>query len=149
MVTTLSMNLPQSAADHVAGVVRLVRQICLLREQGETDRAARLQANDLAAALRDLQAEHGPDALREEGLQALFAAERERVAEAVLLAELLIPQLTGGPRLARSVAPARAPAPMPASAPAAGPPAIPDLLDAMLAAERTGRHPSPVVHRKP
>jgi hypothetical protein len=136
----------------VAGVARVIRQICLLREQGDVAQAARLQENELAVAVRDLRLAHGPAVLPEAELQAMFAAEDQRVAEAVILSELLIPRLVeswpvhAGPATGRRSVPASPPSA--ARAPAAGPPAIPDLLDAMLAAERTGRHPSPATHRE-
>ena len=141
----------QSAA---AGVARVVRQICLLREQGDASQATRLQENELAVAVRDLRLAHGPAVLPEGELQAMFAAEERRVAEAVILSELLLPRLveswparSGSLRSAASRAGRESP-PVPTPAPAAGPPAIPDLLDAMLAAERTGRRPSPATHRE-
>ncbi len=134
----------------MASIARLVRQICLLREQGDAGRAAQLQENDLTAAVRNLRATHGAEILPEPGLQALFAAERQRVAEAVLLAELLIPQLLGSRPVPRPAAAITAVTPRPAAPrpPDAGPPAITDLLDAMLAAERAGRRPSPLSTRE-
>ena len=86
MLTTLSTNLEPPAAGRVAGITRLMRQICLLREQGDTGRAARLHEHDLAAAVRDLRAAHGAEALLDDELRTLFAAEEQRVAEAVMLA---------------------------------------------------------------
>ena len=86
----------------------------------------------------------------------MFAAEQKRVADAVVLSELLIPQLVksfgnSAPPLAqpaRSVAAAAAigsrdsSVPIPKAAVAAGvSPVIADLLDAMLASERGGRRP--------
>ncbi|MBI2496552.1 MAG: hypothetical protein HYV75_00995 [Opitutae bacterium] len=145
---------PSPVAARVAGLARIVRQVCLLREQGDAAQAARLQENELATAVRDLRLAHGPEALAESELHGLFAAEERRVAEAVILSELLIPRLVeswpagpparppGSPRTLPPPPAARAPAP------AAGPPAIPDLLDAMLAAERTGRHPPPANPRQ-
>jgi hypothetical protein len=140
----------QSAA---AGVARVVRQICLLREQGDTPQAAQLQENELADAVRDLRLAHGPAVLPDTELQAMFAAEERRVAEAVILSELLIPRLVENwpaePRPPRSGGLRSSPASAPvAVAPPAGPPAIPDLLDAMLAAERPGRRPPPATHRE-
>ena len=132
----------------------MVRQICLLREQGDAVQAAQLQENDLAAAVRDLRLAQGAAALPEAELQAMFATEEQRVADAVILSELLLPRLVGkgpalsgpahsGTRRAGQESPVVA-----AKAPAAGPPAIPDLLDAMLAAERTGRRQSTASSRE-
>lgn len=152
MLTTLSTNLEPPAAGRVAGITRLMRRICLLREQGDDAQAARLHEHDLPAAVRELRAAHGTEALSEAELRTLFAAEEQRVAEAVVLAELLIPQLTGPrpPVPARAVPAAPVPArPRAPAADARGSPAIPDLLDAMLAAERTGRRPAPASSREP
>lgn len=130
----------------MVGLVRLVRQVCILHEQGNAAGAARLRETDLANAVRDLRLAHGPEALSESELKALFTTEERRVAEAAILAELLVPRLVealpsaSGPVVfsgSRPVPPSQ-PAAMRATAPA-GSPAIPDLLDAMLAAERNSR----------
>jgi hypothetical protein len=139
-------------AEHLASIVRLVRRICLLREQGDQAGARRLQTGDLADAVKDVRLESGPASLSEEKLCALFVSESEHVAEAMVLAELLAPQLA---RLLPAADPSRTP--LFASPPAAEPatraipgeaPAISDLLDAMLAAERPGRRPGPVRPRE-
>ncbi len=150
MLNTLSTNLEPPVAGRVAGITRLMRRICLLREQGDAGQAARLHEHDLAAAVRELRAAHGAEALSDDDLRALFAAEEQRVAEAVVLAELLIPQLVGGraPAPAKSVPAAPVPAHPRVPAAPPGPPGIPDLLDAMLAAERNGRRPSPAASRE-
>jgi hypothetical protein len=139
----------------MAGITRLVRRICLLREQGDAAQAAHLQDDELAAAVRDLRLAHGPEAFAESELHGLFATEGRHVAEAVILSELLLPRLVEcRPAAAapRSSGPARtfSPPPSAARAPvsAAGSPAIPDLLDAMLAAERHGRRPAPANSRE-
>lgn len=150
MLNTLPTNLEPSAAGRVAGITRLMRRICLLREQGDAAQAARLQEHDLATAVRELRAAHGAEALPDEELGRLFAAAEQRVAEAVVLAELLIPQLVGGrpPIPVKSIPASSAPARSRTVEAAPGSPAIPDLLDAMLAAERTGRRPSPASSRE-
>lgn len=136
----------------MSGIVRLVRRICVLRERGEAAAAARLEENDFATAVRDLRLAEGPDALPAEELQTIFAAEEQRVANAAVLAELLIPQLRGA--LADGAFPSTGPAtnlrretPAPfavarVSEPVAGSPAITDLLDAMLAADGAARRQS-------
>ncbi len=133
-----------------------MRQIFLLREQGDFDGAARLQANDLGNAVRDFRLAHGVEALPESKLQEMFAREEARIADAVALAEILIPQLVaaraGAPVVTQTyVATREEPVTAPVipfssddssavpRAPATGSPAIPDLLDAMLAAERHSR----------
>lgn len=136
----------------MAGIVRLIRRVCLLREQGDAVAAARLQGGELASAITAFRLETGPASLSEDQLCAMFVSEAEHVTEAVVLAELLAPQLA---RLLPSSGPAR-PAlfdPVPSAVPPgrAVPgeiPAISDLLDAMLAAERTGRRPAPATHRE-
>lgn len=147
MLTTFSTNLEPPA--RVAGLTRLMRRICLLREQGDAVRASALQTNELAEAVRELRAAHGAEALSDDELRRLFAVEEQRVAEAVVLAELLIPQLVGGRPPAPAKPVAAPPAPARPRAPASpGSPAIPDLLDAMLAAERPGRRPAPALARE-
>ena len=141
-LTHLSSISHSGEAVGLGGIGRLIRQICLLREQADPAGAARLQENELATAVCELRAARGTDALLENELQAMFVAEERRVADAVVLSELLIPQLASylsasarpAPAAARLVA---AETPPPARRAATGAPAIPDLLDAMLAAERT------------
>lgn len=136
----------------MSGIVRLVRRICVLRERGEAAAAARLEENDFATAVRDLRLAEGPEALPAGELHAIFAAEEERVANAAVLVELLLPQLRG----ALAEIPASTPvgtvsvrhetsAPFAVARvtePVAGSPAITDLLDAMLAADGATRRQS-------
>src|SRR4051812_37356375 len=137
-----------------AVINRCIRQICLLREQGNVTEAERIEKTEFANALRDLRLAHGPQILPETELNALFEAEHKRVADAVVLSELLIPQLVktfsaspfsaqARPAAAAATATSRdSPAPIPKAAAAAGvSPMITDLLDAMLASERGGRRP--------
>ncbi len=140
----------------LATINRHIRQICLLREQGNVAEAERIEKNEFANTLRDLRLAHGPQILPQTELNVLFEAEYKRVADAVVLSELLIPQLVKSfsaapfPASARPAAAAAAvPAtprdsavPIPKAAAAAGvSPMIADLLDAMLASERGGRRP--------
>jgi len=132
----------------LSGLARLVRQICLLREQGDAAEAGRLQQAELAVAVGEFRRAHGSDALPEEKLAALFAAEADRVAEALLTAELLIKRLTAiWPAAPAAAAVAREPAVAAPRTPArpapSQPPVISELLDAMLAAERTSTRLSP------
>ncbi len=133
----------------------MVRQICLLREQGDTVEAGRLEANDLATLVDEIRREPEGVAWCDAELPALFAAETQRIADATLVADLLIPRLLESwnslsaalPRL-RPVPAAPEPAPArPAAAVPSGPPAITDLLDAMLAAERMSTRMSPAPNR--
>ena len=134
----------------MAGIVRLIRRIWVLREQGEAAHAKHLQENELAVAIRDFRLALGPDALPETELQAIIATEEQRVAEAAILSELLLPRLAGlvpaRPGLLRSAG--ASPGPALAVAQAAGPPAISTLLDAMLAAERADRRLAPAGKRQ-
>lgn len=139
-----------------AVINRCIRQICLLREQGNIAEAERVENNEFANTLRDLRLAHGPEILPQSELNALFEAEHKRVADAVMLSELLIPQLvksfsaspfpvqTRAATATASATPREAsvPVPIPKAASAAGvSPMIADLLDAMLASERGGRRP--------
>ncbi len=109
--------------------------------------ATRLQENDLAAAVEEIRRTPGAAALDDAELAALFAKETQRVTEATLTAEIMIHRLTEiWPPPAFSPPRPEAPASREsaASRPAlAGPPAISDLLDAMLALERTSTRPTP------
>lgn len=142
-------------ANPLAGLTRCIRQICLLREQGDIAEAQQVEQNEFANTLRDLRLAHGPEILPESELRTMFAAEQKRVADAVVLSELLIPQLVksfghSAPPFAQSSRPVTTAAagsrdssvPIPKAAAAAGvSPMIADLLDAMLASERGGRRP--------
>jgi hypothetical protein len=139
----------------MVGIARLIRQVCLLRERGDAVRATQLHDTGLATAVRDFRLAHGPAALPESELRAMFATEERRVAEAVILSELLLPRLVecfpDGSGTTRSPAARSTPgvssfAPVPSSL--AGPPTISDLLDAMLAAERHNRPPAPATRRE-
>jgi hypothetical protein len=139
----------------MAGLSRLVRQICLLREEGDAAEATRLQEQDLALAVAEVRRARGADALPDNVLVALFERETQRVTEALLTAEILIERLTQRwAPLAGTAAPVREPGasrvlqPLrpTVAAPATGsanPPVITDLLDAMLASERPSTRLSP------
>jgi hypothetical protein len=126
----------------------LIRRLCLLREQAAEPEAVRRAENEFAAAVRDFRLAHGVEALPESDLEALVATEKSRVADALILSELLAPLLNASPRAAAASAvgngqasPApvrRATSPRP---PTGESPAIPDLLDAMLAADRGRARP--------
>lgn len=139
-----------------AVINRCIRQICLLREQGNLAEAERVEKTEFANALRDLRLAHGPQILPQSELNVLFEAEHKRVADAVLLSELLIPQLVKSfsaspfPTQSRQAAAIATAPPVSrdasvqtpkAAAPAGVSPMITDLLDAMLASERGGRRP--------
>ena len=134
----------------MADIARLVRRICVLREKGEAAAAARLEENEFSTAIRDIRLADGPEALPESEILAIFLNEERRVADAAVLAELLIPKLAGsipsasGPVLRQSPTSERE-VTVPVSRVAetvAGSPAIPDLLDAMFAADDAARRQS-------
>jgi hypothetical protein len=122
-------------------IVRLIRRICLLGEQGQSAEAARLETNELASALRAAREAGGAGEVAQEILAEIYTIEKERSANAVVLSELIITQLK---QHLFAAGPASRPAPaMPPPADSAarqasgGSPAIPDLLDAMLAHDRS------------
>lgn len=144
-MNNLSFNPRPAGEEPRAGIVRLIRRTCVLREQGD-EAAARMGEAEVARVVAACRATEGAAVLPEAEVHALFAAEQARVAEAAILSELLAPRLlaalplTPDPPESRPVRSVASPAP--AAAAPAGPPAIPDLLDAMLAAERTRRRPT-------
>jgi hypothetical protein len=116
----------------------LCRRICLLRAQGLTAAADDLHATEFIPILAALRTEYGPASqLDDERVNLLYAIEQERVANAMLLAELIKPLITTS---AASAAPPPAPAravPAPVAHPRTAPSmSIADLLDDMLARER-------------
>ncbi len=138
-------------------LARLCRQICLNRETSAPGHSGSSLDTELSEALAAVRATHGPDSIHENDLLDLFRAERLRVTDATLLAELLAPKLAAFLRTTGSTSPfpnlsARPAAAPPASAaaptrpplsassplPAAptGPLGIADLLDGMLEQDR-------------
>jgi hypothetical protein len=142
-VKTLPAYLPAVEDDEITRITRLIRRICVLREQGEAAAAQNLERDQLAVALDGLHASEGTEALPDDEVQRIFAAERTRAAEAQVLAEMLIPQLIGHfpppatPVQNHKPALPRVDPPPPELRPVVngGTPAIPDLLDSMLARE--------------
>ncbi|HRE81091.1 MAG TPA: hypothetical protein PLN52_08590 [Opitutaceae bacterium] len=70
-------------------LAHVCRRICVLRARGRSVEANQLQSSEFARALIDLKAQHGADAFRDDEVRALFQKEQERVADAMVLAELL------------------------------------------------------------
>jgi hypothetical protein len=140
----------ESAAAGLTGIIRLVRRICLFREQGETARAAQLHAGELVSAIAEYRLWHGPDSLTDEKLCMLFVNETEHVREAMALAAVLAPDLAGvvppGDPEAEPVFPPMRPLgsvkPFPD-----GPPAIGELLDAMMVAKAPEDRDPPATSR--
>lgn len=67
----------------------------MLRERGEKAEAARIEAEQLPDVLASLHAAGESDDAIQQRLTSLFAIEEERVADAAVLAELLLPALRG------------------------------------------------------
>lgn len=119
------------------------RRICALRSVGRDVEAAELHAHELAALLSMLPTTADAEAR----VQAIFAAEEKRVADAHALAEVLAPLiadlLRATPRATASAASAPeppvvpdAPAPNDPRPPRATAPSIADFIDDMIAQER-------------
>ncbi len=112
----------------------------MLREQGEEAEAENLEKRQLADSIRDFRLASGVDALPDVELRQWYELETKRAQDAVILAEMLIPQLANcWPPAA--VAQAHAPPSrerQPDLRPVANgaPAGIADMLDTMLAQER-------------
>jgi hypothetical protein len=122
--------------------------VCVLRERGQPEEAERLRAGELMTMLASVRTPTESDAAISERLNAIFAAESERVANAAVLCELLLPLLsekaslpakTSAPPVAVAIEPALAAAP---SEPIPEKPAAPraasiaDFIDEMIAQEK-------------
>ena len=127
-------------------IARVCRRVCVLRERGQPEEAERLRAGELMAMLAVVRTPADSDAAISERLNAIFAVEAERVANAAVLSELLLPALaekfllqTKSPAPATAMEPALATAP---SLPIAEKPAAPraasiaDFIDEMIAQEK-------------
>ena len=128
----------------MAAISRLVRRVCLLREQGELSEADEVESTRLVELIHALRESSGPAAFTDQQLEGIYEVERERAANANALCEILIPLLQDAKSLPPRSAPiAREPVkvtiPSRPASPPDGIPGITDMLDAMLAAERTGR----------
>ena len=121
----------------------LCRRICVLRAQGLAAAADELHLSEFAPALAALRNQSGHAVLiDDERVRLLQAIEQERVANAMLMAELIksLVAATGGtalagptPLVSASVAATPAPATTPRRAPPPESLSIADLLDDMLA----------------
>jgi hypothetical protein len=141
--------------DSWTDVARLCRRICLLRECGRNDEAEHVRHSALAEAIAARRSAGDSEAMIEQRLDAMFAVEAERVANAAVLAELLAPllggrqfhsqdpftALAGAPEpVARKVPTPPVPlhvAPLEAPAPRADASDISHFIDAMIAQERS------------
>jgi hypothetical protein len=138
-------------------VARLCRRICLLRECNQAAAAEDLRRGPLAEALGAIRTTADSDEAIQQKLDAIFAAEAERVANAAVLAELLAPligqktqshdpfgSVAAGVALEAAAPPAIAPPPAPAPAPQRRDPAdIAHFIDEMIAQDRPPSRPPP------
>jgi hypothetical protein len=132
--------------------------VCVLRERGQPEAAERLRAGELMTMLASVRAPADSDAAIAERLNAIFATEAERVANASVLCELLLPALTEKFQLqANPPAPATAMEPVLAttpSAPFAEKPAAPragsiaDFIDEMIAQEKPPARSGGITQRR-
>lgn len=124
-------------------IARICRRICLLRECHQPDAAEELRRGALAEAIAAIRTTSAPDAALEQKLEATFAAESERVANAAVLAELLAPLIAQQQPASEPGRPARIHEPagetpaLPVPPPARGDPAdIAHFIDEMIAQEQ-------------
>ena len=133
----------------------------MLRERGHNEEAERLRAGELMAMLATVRAPDESDATVTERLNALFAVEAERVANAAVLAEILVPMISEQLRPAISTGVAAPGVPQPgvpvapltsvtvAPRPAAPRPAsIADFIDDMIAQESPPDRPGQGTQRR-
>src|SRR5208283_2265353 len=74
-------------------VGRVHRRMCFLRSEGREEEARFVEDRELAAAVVEARRVSGSDDEADALLKALFAEGEERVADAVALAEVLLPML--------------------------------------------------------
>lgn len=128
-------------------VPRLIRRICVLRERGDAAAADRLEQDRLGPAIAAMRAAHGDATASQAEIDRIFATESARAAEAVIVADLLLQQLSERWPLPAGAPPRAAPATDETQAPEAAMPRsgtleIADFLDAMLAGDRAARRPA-------
>lgn len=154
-MSSLTHPLPPSLAAPWSQVAAIYRRICLLRARGHDAEADRLQQYEFAEAnaAAEIFDEENSVPSAPERFQALLAAEENRVADALLLAEVLAPIIAEQIRHLPSTATVAASAsPVPAPRESIHPrpprdlgeptPGIADLIDSMLGQERGLRQPS-------
>jgi len=125
-------------------VARVCRRVCVLRERGLPDEAENLRAGALIELLAAVRAPADTDASVMERLEATFAVEAERVANAAVLAELLVPLLSevrtpALPPGLRPVPPAEVARPTKPVTPRTAA-SIADFIDEMIAQENPPNH---------
>jgi hypothetical protein len=137
--------------------------VCVLRERGQADEAEALRQRELPGLLAAVRSPADTDASIDAQLTAVFAREEDRVANAVVLAELMAPLLVNPaartpeltPILISAPSPGALeprpsqfapPPPLPAPARAAG--SIADFIDEMIAQESAPAEAGPASRRR-
>lgn len=146
--------LHSAAASRWREVQSVYRRVCVLRFAGKTDEAEKLEATSLTQAVGTLR---DSSTVTPAQLDALFAAEEERVADARALAEILLPMLlessfalpvAASRPVTSPIASAARPSPSPAEATSDEKPlpdnsgtlpGIADFIDEMLSQDRAPR----------
>ena len=136
-------------------VALVCRRVCLLRERGQNEVAERLRAGELMTVLAAIRTPGDSDAGITERLNAIFAAEAERVANAAVLAEILVPMLTEqlrplgvAPVASSTSVPAPVVSPPVAKPPQPRPASIADFIDDMIAQEKPPDRPGQGTQRR-
>jgi hypothetical protein len=131
------------------------RRVCILRERGQNEEAERLRAGELMTMLAAIRAPDDSDATITDRLNALFATEAERVANAAVLAEILVPMiaeqlrpLTASSAAANEIPAPSVVAPAPSKPVQPRPASIADFIDDMIAQERPLDRPGPGAQRR-
>jgi hypothetical protein len=129
-------------------VARVCRRVCLLRERGQNEEAERIRAGELMPLVAAVRSPGDSEAATTDRLNALFAIEAERVANAAVLAEILLPMIAEQVRSPASTAPTPPEIPIPVvltPAPARPkqprPASIADFIDDMIAQENPPDRP--------
>jgi hypothetical protein len=124
-------------------VARVCRKVCVLRERGQSGEAEQLRAQTLPELLAALKTPTDTDAAIAQRVESIFAVETERIANATVLAELLVPLLSEQLRglavppnmISASLSPAPPPPPPPKPPARAATISIADFIDDMIAQE--------------
>ncbi len=124
-----------------AELARLCRRIWVERQRSGQQVSS--PEVEFQQALGEIHAQFGPDVLTEEDLWEIVRVEEKRVADAFVLAELLLPRLLTALRTKHpgpattSLAPPPSSSPEPRASPPAAPLGIADLLEGMLDQQRS------------
>jgi hypothetical protein len=135
-------------------VARVCRRVCVLRERGLNEEAERLRAGELMEMVATVRTPGDNDTDVTERLNHLFATEAERVANAAVLAELLLPQISARlnavttPTAASKTPTAAVGVPARAEKPAQRSGSIADFIDDMIAQDKPTDRSGPGAQRR-